>query len=327
MAKHSQPHQTGQFRRKLIVTERILKAGCINFVRNAWLAVAAIAVMVTTLTIVLFSVIASATFNNTIEQLTDKIDVSVFLTDEVTEEQRTKLISELESQENVQSVEYRSKEEALEEYKKQNQDNLDLLLAISQTDNPLPASLRIKPKDPEKLQELKPFLERADIKALQSEETSYSGDRKEAIDKITSTTDFFQKAGIISVALFTVISMLIIFNTIRMAIFNRRDELNIMRLLGASTSYIRGPFIVETALYGVVAALISVLICGTLFTLSSSTFEASSLGLLDIGYANTFFTEHYWKIMGGQLAIGIFIGVASSYYATRRYLKFKSPKK
>lgn len=323
----NKPHQTGEIGRKMLIFERIIKAGCINFVRNAWLAIAAIAVMVTTLTIVLFSVIANATFNNTINQLTDKIDVSVFLKDEVTDQQRDNLIKELESQENVQKVEYRSKEEALKEYKKQNQDNLDLLLAISQTDNPLPASLRIKPKDPERLQELKPFLERDDIKALQSEETSYSGDRKEAIDKITGTTDFFQKAGIVSVALFTLISMLIIFNTIRMAIFNRRDELNIMRLLGASTSYIRGPFIVETILYGIVAALISVLICGTLFTLSSSTFEASSLGLLDIGYANTFFTDNYWKIILAQLAIGTFIGAASSYYATRRYLKFKSPKK
>lgn len=324
--KKRAPHQTGRLQRKFIVFERIIKAGCVNFVRNAWLAVAAIAVMSTTLTIVLFSVIANATFNNTIEQLTDKIDVSVFLKDEVTEEQREALISELKSQENVQSVEYTSKEEALEEYKRQNQDNLDLLLAISQTDNPLPASLRIKPIDPNELEQLKPFLEREDIQALQSEETSYSGDRKEAIDKITGTTDFFQRAGVIAISIFTVISMLMIFNTIRMAIFNRRDELSIMRLLGASTSYIRGPFIVETVLYGIVAALISVLICGALFSLSSTKFEASSLGLLDIGYANTFFTQYYWQIIGIQLAIGIVIGAGSSFFATRRYLKFRTLK-
>ncbi len=201
------------------------------------------------------------------------------------------------------------------------------LLAISQTDNPLPASLRVKPEDPNRLSELRTFLDKEDIQALQSEETSYSGDRKEAIDKITATTDFFQRAGVISVLVFTTISMLIIFNTIRMAIFNRRDELNIMRLLGASTWYIRGPFIVETVLYGIVAGLISVLICGTLFTLSSNTFEASSLGLLDIGFANTFFTDNYWKILGIQVGIGVFIGAASSYSATRRYLKFKAPKK
>src|SRR5690606_18467431 len=128
--------------------------------------------------------------------------------------------------------------------KEQNRDNLDLLLAISQTDNPLPASLQIKPIDPNNIQGLRDFLEQPEIKELQSEETSYSGDRKEAIDKIAGATSFLRQAGVVSIIIFAIISVLIIFNTIRMAIFNRREELNIMRLLGASTWYIRGPFVV-----------------------------------------------------------------------------------
>ena len=88
---------------------------------------------------------------------------------------------------------------------------------------------------------------------MQSDPTSYSGDRKAAVDKITSATHFFEEAGIAGIVVFVVISMLIIFNTIRMTIFNRRDELVIMRLLGASPWYIRGPFVVETVLYGAVA--------------------------------------------------------------------------
>ncbi|MEO5627898.1 MAG: permease-like cell division protein FtsX [Candidatus Saccharimonadales bacterium] len=313
-------------KRKLIVLERITKAGAVNFVRNAWLSAAAIAVMVITLTIVLFSVIARATFNNTITQINNKIDVSVYLKDEITDEQKNNLIKEVKQLRTVKSVEYVSKDDALKSYKQANQDNLDLLVAISQTDNPLPASLKIKPVDPNKLDELRVFLEKSENKQLQSDQTSYSGDRKEAIDKISSATSFFQKGGLIGILIFTFISMLIIFNTIRMAIFNRRDELNIMRLLGASTWFIRGPFIVETMLYGFVAAILSVLICNGLFSLSSTTFEASSLGLLDISYANKYFLDHYWFILTAQIGIGIVIGAASSYLATRRYLKFKSPK-
>lgn len=313
-------------KRKLIVLERITKAGAINFVRNAWLSAAAIAVMVITLTIVLFSVIARATFNNTITQINDKIDVSVYLKDEVTQVQREELINQVEGLGTVKSVEFVSKDQALELYKADNVENPDLLIAISQTDNPLPASLKIKPVDPNNLDELRLFLEKPENVALQSDKTSYSGDRKEAIDKISSATSFFQKAGLIGILVFTFISMLIIFNTIRMAIFNRRDELNIMRLLGASTWFIRGPFIVETMLYGLIAAIISVLICNGLFSLSSTTFEASSLGLLDISYANKYFLDHYWTILTSQVAIGIVIGAASSYFATRRYLKFKGPK-
>ncbi len=314
------------FNHRLITQWRIIKTGCQNFVRNLTLAIAAIAVMLITLTILLFSVIANETFNNTITQITDRIDVSVYLKDDVTDETREKLIADLKNIQNVKEVKYVSKEQALEDYKKANQDNPDLLLAISQTDNPLPASLRLKPKDPNRIEEIKTYLEKEDIKALQSDETSYSGDRKEAIDKITSATRFLGQAGIVGVAIFTVVSMLIIFNTIRMAIFNRRDELQIMRLLGASTSFIRGPFVVETVIYGIIAGLLSVVICETLFSVSANAFGASSLGLLDISFANDYFAKHFWLILTTQLSIGILIGAASSMIATRRYLKFKTSK-
>ncbi len=156
---------------------------------------------------------------------------------------------------------------------------------------------------------------------MQSDPTSYSGDRKAAIDKITSATHFFEQAGIVGIIVFILISMLIIFNTIRMAIFNRRDELVIMRLLGATPGYIRGPFIVETVLYGIVAAIFSLLVVGALFAIASSTLEASSLGLLDINYSSEFFSQHLPLILTLQIAIGILIGAASSAVATRRYLK------
>lgn len=312
--------------RRLNTFRRVIKSGMLNFIRNAWLAVAAMAVMTITLTIVLFSIIANATFNNTIKQITDRIDISVYLTDEIKDDQREKLMSDIKKLPNVRETEYVSKEQALKRYQEQNKNNLDLLLAISQTDNPLPASLQIKPSDPNDIESIRAFLEKPEIKALQSEETSYSGDRKEAIDKITQATAFFQKAGIVGVAVFSVISMLIIFNTIRMAIFNRREELNIMRLLGASTWYIRGPFVVETIIYGVIAAVVSVTICSSLFALQSSAFGASSLGLLDINFANDYFARHYWTILGLQMSTGIFIGALSSVIATRRYLKFKTSK-
>jgi cell division transport system permease protein len=311
---------------RMIQVWRIIKTGGQNFVRNLTLAIAAMAVMLITLTIILFSVIANATFNNTIQQITDRIDISVYLKDEVTDVERNKLISDLEKIKNVKSVQYVSKDKALEDYKKANESNLDLLLAISATDNPLPASLRVKPNDPNKIEEIKTFLERGDIKSMQSDETSYSGDRKDAIDKITGATKFLGQAGIVGVVIFTIVSMLIIFNTIRMAIFNRRDELQIMRLLGASTGYIRGPFVVETILYGIIAGLLSVVICETLFSVSANAFGASSLGLLDINYANNYFAKHFWLILTAQLAIGILIGAASSLIATRRYLKFKTSK-
>ncbi len=313
-------------RRRLITFSRILRAGFQNFGRNLTLAIAAMAVMVITLTIVLFSVIVNQTFANTIQQIADKIDISVYLKDSVKDEERNQLVTSLQANENVKSVEYISKEQALQIYKQQNADNPDLLVAISLTDNPLPASLQIKPRDPNNIDIIKQFLEQPDIQKLQSEETSYSGDRKEAIDKISRATRFFRQAGLVGVAVFMVVSMLIIFNTIRMAIFNRREELTIMRLLGASTSYIRGPFIVETIVYGIISSIISIALVGAMFAVSSSTFDATSLGLLDIQFASDYFAQHFWVILFIQMTIGITIGALSSFIATKRYLKFKTSK-
>lgn len=305
---------------------RIVKTAAQNFVRNAWLSVAAMAVMVITLGIVLFSVIASATFSNTIKTITDRIDISIYLKDEVTPEQREDLIARLDSQENVKSIEYVSKEDALKGFQAQNNtQTTNLSAALAEIDNPLPASLKVKPHDVNRIEELRPFLEQKDVASLTSA-ISYSGDRKEAIDNITGATRLIQRIGVIGIIIFAVVCMLIIFNTIQMAIFNRRDELTIMRLLGASTWFIRGPFIFETIYYGVVSALISVALCNGLFSIASSTFEANSLGLLDIAYANDYFQRNLLLILGLQLLIGILIGATSSFIATRRYLKFKTSK-
>ena len=283
---------------------------------------AATAVMTVTLTIVLFFVIANATFNHSIQEINNKIVVSVYLKDGISDQKKDDLINKLRSQDNVSDVKYISKSEALAQYREDNKENLELLLAVSQTDNPLPATIQIKPKNPSKNDEIKAILERSEIKELQSDETSYSGDRKEAIDKITRATSFFKEAVLVSVIVFAVISMLIIFNTIQMAIFNRRDELRIMRLLGASTWFIRGPFIVETMFYGVVSAVLSIIICNSLFLVQDQAFNSSSLGLLDLTYANQYFIDNFYIFLGMQLLFGVLIGAVSALIATKRFLRF-----
>jgi cell division transport system permease protein len=97
-----------------------------------------------------------------------------------------------------------------------------------------------------------------------------------------------------------------------------------MRLLGASTTYIRGPFIVESAIYGIISAVLSVVIVNAAFLAASNALQASSLGLLDISYANNYFDNHFWLLLTTQLALGIVLGAVSSTIATRRYLKFKT---
>lgn len=313
--------------RKLTTFIRIIRNGIINFVRNLSLAAAAIAVMTVTLTIILFSLIVNATFSNTINQITSKIDISVYLNNSITTQQVNNLMSELKNLPNVRKVDYISQNQALADYKTENSSNKSLLQALSVIGtNPLPASIEISPINPDKIQSIKNFLDEPQNITLQDPQagTSYSGDEKAAIDKIAHATDIIREAGVVAVIVFACISALIIFNTIRMTIFNRREEINIMRLLGANSWYIKGPFIVESAFYGVISAFISIFIIDVLFAGSASALQASSLGLLDIGYANHDFKTHFWIFLTIQLAIGILIGAASAVIATRRYLKLKT---
>ena len=312
-------------KRKWITFGRVLHTGIVNFIRNASLAIAAMAVMVVTLTIVLFSLITNATLTNTIDDIASKVDVSVFLKDSVTEAQGKELTAKIKQQPSVQSVEYLSKEQALAAYVKQNANNQALSAAATLSNNPIPATIHVKPKELKQLGELKNYLTSPANLALQTEGSpSYSGDRQKAIDNITKATEALRMIGIIAVIVFAVVSALIIFNTIQMAIFNRRDEIQIMRLLGASSSYIRGPFIVESIIYGVLSAVISVLIINATFAASSGALQASSLGLLDINYASQYFTDHFLRFLGMQIGVGVLIGAVSSFIATRRYLKFKT---
>lgn len=314
-------------KRKLTTLARIIRTGMVNFVRNLWLAIAAMAIMIITLTIILFSVIVNATFSNTVAQITDKIDVSLYLKDSVDQTQAQALVKQLKALPSVKQVTYLSKEQALTAYEQQNAGNQQLLQAITETDNPLPATIRIKPIDLNHITQIRSYIAQPKVAAMQSDPASDSGDRRAAIDKITHATNILRRVGVVAVLVFAVISVLIIFNTIQMAIFNRRDELQIMRLLGASTWFIRGPFVVESIVYGILSAIASILLINALFITASSSLQATSFGLLDISYSQSFFESHYWLLLGSQLLLGIFIGAASSVIATRRYLKFKTSRK
>jgi cell division transport system permease protein len=298
---------------------RVLQAGTRNFMRNLWLSTAATAVMTVTLAIVLFSFVSNTALTSTIKNVTDKIDVSIFLKDSVTPDQTNTLRAKLSADPNVQSVEYTSKSEALADYRKQHSGDTKLLEAISETDNPLPASLQIKAKDPKKLDSIIAIVNQPAGKDLldPTAPPTYSGDRKTTIDRIVRFSNFFTTTGLVTSIIFLIISTLIIFNTIRMAIFTRRDEIEIMKLVGATKWFIRGPFLFEAALYGIIAAIIAaVLMYAVLLG------GAPKLG----GYINVqgtidLFRHYPLLVIGAEMLIGIIIGVGSSLLAMSRYLK------
>jgi cell division transport system permease protein len=141
--------------------------------------------------------------------------------------------------------------------------------------------------------------------------------RLDTVDKIGDAQRFITRAGILAGSIFAIISILVIFNTIRMAIFTRSSEITIMRLIGATNSYIRGPFLFESMLYGLVAALVTTsLVYTTLTTLGPKAnqhiyFEPTI----------TLFAQYWYAVLGGAIIIGVLIGVVSSSLAMARYMR------
>jgi cell division transport system permease protein len=298
---------------------RILHSGSRNFMRNLWLSSAATAVMIVTLTIILVSFISNSALTSTIKGVTDKIDVSIYLKDGLSPEQIETLRQQYLADENVQSARLKTKNDALADYRRQHAGDQKLLNAISEADNPLPASLQVKAKDPRHLDSIIAVTNRPANKDLldATAPPSYSGSRKTTIDKIVSFSNFFRTAGLILSGVFIVISTLIIFNTIRMAIFTRRDEIEIMKLVGATKWFIRGPFLFEAALYGMIAALVA-----TVLAYSLVLGAGPRLGnYIDVQTTIDLFRNYPHIIIGAQMLIGVAIGVFSSLLAMGRYLK------
>jgi cell division transport system permease protein len=301
----------------LITFYRIALAGSRNFLRNAWLSTAATAVMAVTLIIILMSGAVTMAMNATIKGIVNKIDVSLYLKDSVTEEQRKALEDKLMATPNVSAVRYVSKTEALSIYRKQVAGNEKLLAAVTEAENPLPASLQVKTADPKQMDPIVALVEQPENKQLLAAAPSYSGDRKATIDRIVRVSSFLKTAGLLASLLFVIISILIIFNTIRMAIFTRRQEIDIMKLVGATNNFIRGPFIFEACLYGIIASVIAFIITYAILTIGGPAVTK----YLDINQTVAFFKEYPVLIAFIQLSLGIFIGATSSLLAMVRYLK------
>lgn len=306
----------------MITVLRIVEAGFRNFLRNAWLSTAATAVMTVTLTIILLSYILTSTFNDTTKNIVNKVDVSLYLAETTTDAQIKDLQSKVLALPNVESVFFVDKAEALRRYRLQNKNNQVLLKSVTEAENPLPRSFDVKVKDKARLDEIKQFVDKPEIKALldKSKPSNYEGQNKQTIDKIIQISSFLQTSGLVSSLIFVIISTLIIFNTIRMAIFTRKQEIEIMKLVGATNWFIRGPFLFEAALYGIIGSVVAVSLGYLLLLVGGPNL---SKYLIEVGPIIAVFRTSPFLIIGAELLIGVAIGMTSSVLAMSRYLKLE----
>lgn len=309
-------------RRQWITFLRMCRYGVNNFSRNAWLTIAATAVMTITLLVVFVTLAARNVLVDTVGEIRDKVDMSIYVKNDTSESDIKKIQAGLEGlKSSVRGVTFVSPEQAREDFAQQSKTETDTLSALNEATNEFPGTFRISPVDINNTEELRSYVENDPLLKEQidpNREPSFAGTRRSAIESIGRWVGFAERIGLVASILFIAISSLIVFNTIRMAIFNRRDEIQMMKLIGADKSFIRGPFVVEAIVYGFIAAVIATALgVGILYASSESLLKAGVVlqGTIDI------ITVYIGVVLLGMILLGGLIGVISSLLATRRYLK------
>lgn len=300
----------------IILVSRVIKYGIQNFFRNGLLSSATIAVMVLTLMICSGLILVGAAGNVTIQTLQEKIDISVYFKSSADEVQILAMKKSVEELEEVKSVEYVSTDNALERFKEKHKNDSTILESLEELGtNPLPASLNIKAKDPKNYAGIDSFL-KTDAPQDIIDKVNYS-ENQIVIDRLSKIVGIMHVGGIVLAIVLAAVAFLVAFNTIRLAIFSNKESLEIMRLVGASNSLIRGPYIVEGIIHGIIASIITSILFIPLVHLAGPYLKV----LVPEFSLTSYFWHHFISLFFIQILIGMAIGIFSSFIAIRKYLK------
>ena len=314
-------------RKRHVVRERarIVKYGTRGFSRNIWLSTAATVVMSVTLIILFVTVVASVILTNTAEMMKDKIDITIYFKPTTSQQNLDKLSTEIKKDSNVKSVETSTAEQEYEKFLIENGDSEEILNILDDEMTKMmiakmQATMRIKVHNIDNLDSIKNMVENDELfKQFADEEMppTYDVNRAE-INTITSWARMARTGGIILAAVFLVISILIIFSTIRMAIFSRREEIYMMKLVGADRSFIRGPFLIEAEICGVIAGVAAATISYFGFRFLSPRLANYGINVDTIN--GVLESNQLIIVFLVFIAAGVIIGRVSAWLAVSRYL-------
>lgn len=300
--------------------KRVFSAGAQTFSRSGLVSFATVLIMTATLVIIATLMMLSAVLSNTLQAIENKVDINVYFTTTAQESDILAIKSKLETQPNVAQVTYTSADQALQEFRARHADDQLTLQALDQLgENPLGASLSIKATDPSQYAGIVNYLSNnANIPGGTGiiDRINYY-QNKSVIDRLTQAISTTQKAGLAIALLFAIASIIIAFATVRLAIYSARDEIAVMRLVGASNSFIRGPFIVAGIISGLIAAVI------TMILFYPVTWYAGKKLAAWLGGFNlySYYLSHFPLILLVLVACGVFLGGIASFVAVRRYLR------
>jgi cell division transport system permease protein len=299
--------------------KRVIRSGFVGFWRNAFVSIAAIFVMTVALFVVGSTMMIDKLLSVSLENIQDKVDINVYFVVEAEEPSIEALKASLEALPDVEEVTYTSREEALAQFSERHQNDETIMQGLEELgDNPLGASLSIRAKETSQYEGIAQFL--SDQQALEDPQSPLIDEvnfvkNKEAIDKLTNIINAVERSTWVTMIVLVAASILITFNTVRLAIYTTREEISVMRLVGASNTFIRGPFMLQGIMYGVASGVLALLIIYPLVLWIGPETEAFfQFNLFD------YFVSDFARIFGIIVGSGIALGMVSSMMAVARYL-------
>jgi cell division transport system permease protein len=296
---------------------RIIKFSFQDIARNIWLSI----VTVTILLIALFSIntllTVRAVSDNAVNAVKEKIDISLYLRPEAPEREILSLQERISGLPEVKSVHYTSKQSALDSFRSRYSDNQEILQALRELGaNPLSPSLSIVPADLNNATNLINILRQLDSNIIESRDFS---DNSIIVTKIQNITQRINEIGLIIIVIFVLTSLLVVYNSIRVAVYTHKKEIEIMRLVGASNFFIYMPFLFSAFIYALVSTMIMIAIFYPFLTLFQPYLEVFLAGY-NVNLLN-YFVYNFWPIFGAQFGIIFFITLVASFYAVRKYAR------
>jgi len=298
------------------IISRIFHFGFDNFRRNGWLSTATVAIMTLALLVfgglIIFGVITS----RAAASIQDKMDISVYFNTNTSEDEILSIRQSLQKLPEVANVDYISRDQALDIFKANHANDPTITQAINELNtNPLEASLNIKAKNPSQYAAIASYLGSSDLSQY-IDSVSYA-QNQDVIDRLAKIVEDVEGGAIIVIVFLALIAGLVVFNTIRLAIYSNRDEIGVMRVVGASNSLVRGPYMVDGMICGAIAAIASVIIAAPITYFISPYLNVFIPGLDIFRY----FYAHLIQLFLYEFCFGVVIGGLSSFIAVRKYLK------
>lgn len=301
---------------KLLKLWRTFKEGIRNFYRNGWLSFATVSILTISLYIMSITILVGIGANQIMKSVQDKVNISIYFNPDVQENRILEIKNKLSGYREIKSIDYVSKDQALQEFLASGNNDPSITQALQEIgDNPLLSALVVKAQSPDQYDIISQAVEQS---SFRDEISRINYERnKVAINRLNGFIHLIEKIGFILGAIFIVVAVLVTFNTIRITIYSHKQEFEIMRLVGASNTYVRMPHVFEGMFYGMAAAVAVLILIFTTIEFIAPVVQMA----ITKQELMSFYLQYFGLLTVFLFITGILLGIISSFIAIRRYLK------